>query len=106
MAREFKKIDDSEFIKLGKENDEGETIYTVEGTVQGKSTILIRGNQVGRYNIVRDDGSSFTILGAQRLDEKMGAVNIGTYVRITLEQETTATSGGNQMKNYTVEIAE
>lgn len=109
--RKFKKIEDSDFIILGKtpvdpKNEDGPTITVVEGTLIEKNVVTMRGNDVGRYICQREDETNFTVLGAQRLDEKMASVNVGDYVRITLDPETTRTSGGNEMKNFTVEVEE
>lgn len=102
----FKTIESSKFVILGQPRDDEDPINSVEGTLIEKETILMRGNDVGRYHLETEDGEKITVLGATTLDEKMLSVDIGAYVRITLEPQKTRTSSGNEMKNFTVEVAE
>lgn len=107
--RKFRTIPKADFVVLGGDRDDGSPPITmVEGTLIAKDQVNVRGTLVGRYSLQPDgnDAKAFTTLGAKLLDESMQAVEIGTYVRITLEKETTKTAGGNQMKNFKVEVAE
>ena len=102
----FREITGPEFVKLGETEIDGETVNQITGQLVEKNLITIRGNNVGKYSFSREDGSTFTILGAQLLDEKMQSVEVGDTVRITLNSEKMRTASGNEMKSYTVEVAE
>lgn len=104
--RTFKTVDGPEFIKLGESENADGVINTVEGQLIEKDNIQIRGTGVGKYSFEREDGTAFSMLGAKLLDEKMAFVDVGSYVRITLETEKMRTASGNEMKVYTVQVAE
>lgn len=104
--KKFRTVSGPDFIILGGERDEGPVINQVEGQLIEKTEMNMRGGLVGRYLFEREDGTPFTLLGAKLLDEKMAFVEVGSFVRVTLEEGTTRTSTGNQMKNFTVEVAE
>lgn len=109
--RKFRKVEDAEFIILGKTpvdpaKEDGPKVNSVEGTLQSKANMNMRGGLVGRYQFEKDDGSKFTLLGAKLLDEKLESISVGEYLRITLGESTQRTSSGNDMKTFEVEIAE
>lgn len=104
--RQFKKVSEADFVKLGETEIDGEVVWSVEGTVVSKDTILMRNGPVGKYQLRPDEGNSFSFLGATKLDELMANVSVGDYARITLAQEKQRTASGNEMKVYEVEIGE
>lgn len=104
--KNYKTVDGPEFIKLGETENADGVINTVEGQLVEKDQIMIRGSLVGKYAFEREDGTAFSMLGAKLLDEKMAFVDVGSDMRITLEAEKQRTASGNEMKVYTVQVAE
>lgn len=102
----WREVESAEFIILGGDREEGDPITEVEGTLVEKTQMNMRGGLVGRYAFEREDGTPFTVLGAKLLDEKMIGVDVGNYIRITLNEETVRTSTGNNMKAFTVQVRE
>ncbi len=104
--RQFKKVAEADFIKLGETEIDGAIVSSVEGTVVSKEQIAMRNGLVGKYQLRPDDGAPFSFLGATKLDELMANVSVGDYCRVTLLPEKQRTSSGNEMKQYEVEIGE
>ncbi len=78
---------------------------SVEGALVETRDITIRGNAAKRYKLRKDDDSLISFHGSIEIDDKMGEVQNGQYVRITLKGET-PTSGGNSVKQFAVEVAQ
>ena len=78
---------------------------SVEGKLIAKDTQQFGANSVGRYKFEHDDAAQSTILGSVQLDDLMSNVEIGQYVRVTLDG-TTKTSSKRDLKTYSLEIAE
>ncbi len=102
----FRDVESADFIILGGERDKGPVINQVEGILNEKTQMNMRGTLVGRYSLTREDDTAFTVLGAKLLDEKMVNVEVGDFVRITLEEGKQKTSGGNEMKLFRVQVKE
>jgi hypothetical protein len=78
---------------------------SIEGTLVEARDIQIRGNEARRYKLRQDGGTLISFHGSIEIDDKMREVQDGQYVRITLMGET-PTSGGNNVKQFNVEVAQ
>ncbi len=95
QARKWKAIE-AEFIKLD------EVGAFVEGMLTKRSAVNYREGDPGeKYELVRDDGRSCTVLGTVELIDKMANVTVGAYVHIEYTG-TTDTGSKSPMKNYLV----
>lgn len=99
-ARTFTKVE-SNFVKI----DELPNTM-IEGTILSRDIQkFANGTEVGRYRLEQENGEAVTFLGSTQLDEFLGKVPDGAFVRITLTGKS-KTGANRSMKEYTVEVAE
>ncbi len=97
-TRNFQPID-ADFFRFEKVGDK------VEGTLVESRAMVIRGNDAMRYKLRLDGGAMVALHGSAEIDDKLTEVQNGQYVRITYTGET-PTSGGFNVKQYKVEVAQ
>jgi len=96
---------ESNFVKFEVVGD------VVEGVIKKLDDITFAGKNglpptfVGKYELTDDDGITRTVHGSATLDTKLANVPDGAYVRIEYVADG-ATSGGNKLKQFKVQMEE
>jgi hypothetical protein len=98
--RKFTKVE-SNFVKIDELPNQ-----SIEGTILSRDIQkFANGTEVGRYRLEQENGEAVTFLGSTQLDEFLGKVPDGSFVRVTLTGKS-KTGANRSMKEYTVEVAE
>lgn len=97
-GRKFRTVE-ANFVKLNEIGD------SVEGFLIEKSEQQFTESAVGRYKIECDDGSQTSFLGSTDMDDKLGLIEIGQYIRVTLAG-TVKSRNGRDIRQFTVEVSD
>lgn len=74
----------------------------ISGRLISKTVTTVRGNKLGKYTLMRENGSRVTFLGSVDLDEKMAGVPQGNLVHIQYTHQEKTDQDGFMMKRFRV----
>lgn len=76
---------------------------SVMGRLTAKNFVTIRGNRVGKYELIKDNVKTCTFLGSVHLDELLARVGVGREVFIQFTHiEKPTDASGNELKRFKV----
>lgn len=105
MARVFTKVASGAMFTFEHEKDSVEGVLAKKGNVTFRATANKPETVVGKYELTDDEGVTRMILGTTQLDQMLGVVDDGTYVRVTYTGSV-RTKSGMSLRQFDVETSD
>lgn len=105
MARVFARVESTTLFTFEHEKDSVEGTLAKKGNVTFRATANKPETVVGKYELTDDDGVTRMILGTTQLDQMLGGVDDGTYVRVTYIGNV-RTKSGMSLRQFDVETSD